>query len=391
MSDRHLSRVAAVVLGLTVGLSACGAGGSSRPATAPPARQAALLRLTSIGRFDSPLYVTAPPGDRTAVFVVEQGGRIWVVRNGRRVGRPFLDISSQVTAGGEQGLLSMAFAPDYARSRRFYVYYTNRNGDNDVAQFQRSAGNPNLAVRSSERLVLSKPQPESNHNGGSLLFGPDGLLYIGSGDGGGANDHHGSRGNGQSLDTLLGKLLRIDPLPGGGYRIPRGNPFVGRAGARGEIYDYGLRNPWRFTFDRGNLIIADVGQDRAEEIDFAPRGRTAGLNFGWRVFEGFLHNYPDESAPGAVPPVFTYSHEGGACALTGGVVVRDPRLRGWIGSYLYGDFCDGRMRAIRLRAGGACCDRRAAPSVPNLSSFGEDARRRVYATSLSGPVYRLDP
>jgi glucose/arabinose dehydrogenase len=387
-----------VVLALAVGLSACGAGGSSQPAkpattsaTAPSARPAALLRLTSIGRFNSPLYVTAPPGDRSAVFVVEQGGRIWVVRNGRRVGRPFLDISSQVTAGGEQGLLSMAFAPDYARSRRFYVYYTNRNGNNDVTQFQRSAGNPNLAVRSSERMVLSKPQPESNHDGGSLLFGPDGLLYIGSGDGGGADDHHGSRGNGQSLDTLLGKLLRIDPLPGGGYRIPPSNPFVGRAGARGEIYDYGLRNPWRFTFDRGNLIIADVGQNQAEEIDFAPRGRTAGLNFGWRVFEGFRHNFPDESAPGAVPPVFSYSHAGGACSITGGVVIRDPRLRGWIGGYAYGDFCDGRMRSIRLRTGGACCDRQAARSVPNLSSFGEDARRRVYATSLSGPVYRLDP
>ena len=337
--------------------------------------------------------MTAPPGDRERIFVVEQGGRIQVVRNGRRLPQPFLDVSDEVLSGGEQGLLSMAFAPDYATSGRFYVDYTDRDGDTHIAEFRRSPGSPDRALRSSERLVLFQSQPEPNHNGGGMLFGPDGLLYIGFGDGGGADDQHGSRGNGQNLGTVLGKLLRIDPTPGGGrpYRIPPGNPFANRGGARPEIYDYGLRNPWRFTFDRGNLIIADVGQDHVEEIDFAPRGHTAGLNFGWRVWEGRSRNYPGERASRAVFPVFTYSHDGGGCSITGGVVVRDPRLRGWIGSYVYGDYCDGRMRSIRLRRGGACCDRRTTGRVPALSSFGEDARRRIYVTSLNGPVFRLDP
>jgi glucose/arabinose dehydrogenase len=382
MTRSRASRLLVVLLALTAALSACEATDA-----------AVRLRLVRVGSFSSPLYVTAPPGDRDRLFVVEQGGRIQVVRKGRRLRQPFLDISGEVLSGGEQGLLSMAFAPDYATSGRFYVDYTDRNGDTHIAEFRRSASNPDRAVRSSERLVLFQRQPEPNHNGGLVLFGPDGLLYVGFGDGGGADDRHGSRGNGQSLSTFLGKLLRIDPRPSGGrsYRIPPGNPFVGRGGARPEIYDYGLRNPWRFTFDRGNLIIADVGQDHIEEIDFRPRGRTAGLNFGWRVWEGRSRNYSGERAPRAVFPVFTYSHASGGCSITGGVVVRDPRLRGWIGSYLYGDYCDGRMRSIRLRRGGACCDRATTRRVPALSSFGEDARRRIYATSLSGPVYRLDP
>jgi glucose/arabinose dehydrogenase len=381
MADRRPSPLLLIVV-LAAGLSACGAGGSGAAA--------ARLHPRSIGHFASPLYVTAPPGDRSRVFVVEQGGTIRVVRNGRKLPRPFLDISGEIQSGGEQGLLSMAFAPDYATSGRFYVDYTDRNGDTHVAQLRRSR-NPDVAVRSSERLVLFQAQPEPNHNGGLVLFGPDRKLYVGLGDGGGANDQHGARGNGQNLGTLLGKILRIDPRPGGGYTVPRDNPFVGRAGARPEIYDWGLRNPWRFSFDSGNLIVADVGQGAVEEIDFAARGHTAGLNFGWRVFEGRRVNFDGESAPGAVAPVFTYSHDGGGCSITGGVVVRDPRLRGWVGSYLYGDFCLGTVRSIRLRAGGACCDRSAAPTVPNLSSFGVDGRRRIYATSLSGPVYRLDP
>jgi glucose/arabinose dehydrogenase len=399
VADRRPSPLL-VALALAAAISACGAGGSGNragstataaPGPGPAARPAARLRLRSIGRFDSPLYVTAPPGDRSRVFVVEQGGRIWVVRNGRRLRRPFLDISREVVSGGEQGLLSMAFAPDYASSGRFYVDYTDRRGDTHVAQLRRSA-NPDVALRSSERLVLFQSQPEANHNGGLVLFGPDRMLYVGLGDGGGADDQHGARGNGQDLGTLLGKILRIDPRPGGGYRVPGDNPFVGRPGARPEIYDFGLRNPWRFTFDGGNLIVADVGQGEVEEVDFARAGHTAGLNFGWRVFEGNRRNFAGESAPGAVSPVFTYTHDDGGCAITGGVVVGDPRLRGYVGRYLYGDFCLGNVRAIGLRPGGACCDRSAAaPAVANLSSFGTDARRRVYATSLSGPVYRLDP
>jgi glucose/arabinose dehydrogenase len=398
MADPRPS-VLLALLAILAGLSACGAGPAdrqtptgARPATvsaAPKARPAA-LRLVRVGRFSSPLYVTAPPGDRSRLFVVEQAGRIRVLRNGHRLARPFLDISGEVLSGGEQGLLSMAFAPDYATSGLFYVNYTDRSGDTHVAEFRRSA-NPDRAVRSSERLVLFQRQPEPNHNGGLVLFGPDRLLYVGFGDGGGADDQHGSRGNGQNLGTILGKLVRIDPRPSGGraYGIPADNPFAGRRGARGEIYDYGLRNPWRFAFDRGNLIVADVGQDHVEEIDFASRGRTAGLNFGWRVWEGRSRNFGSESAPRAVFPVFTYSHSGGRCSITGGGVVRDPRLRGYVGSYLYGDYCAGNVRSIRLRAGGACCDRSVGAHVNGLSSFGEDALRRIYVTSLDGGVYRL--
>jgi glucose/arabinose dehydrogenase len=350
------------------------------------------VKLTRIGSFDQPLYVTAPPGDTHRVFVVEQSGRIRVVRDGRKRSTPFLDLRDRVSCCGERGLLSMAFAPDYARSRRFYVDYTDRAGDTRVVEFRRS-GSRDRAVKASARTVLFQQQPEPNHNGGLVLFGPDALLYVGLGDGGGANDQHGSLGNGQSLGTLLGKILRIDPRAGSGraYSIPADNPFVGRSGARGEIYAYGLRNPWRFAFDRatGDLAIADVGQNQVEEIDFAPRGAARGVNYGWRVFEGRRLNFPGERAPGAVGPVLTYTHGGGGCSITGGVIVRDRGLGSLVGRYVYGDYCLGRLRAVRLGAGSATGDRGLGVSVSQLSSFGEDARGRVYATSLDGPVYRL--
>jgi hypothetical protein len=244
--------------------------------------------------------------------------------------------------------------------------------------------------------VIRFPDPESNHNGGLVTFGPDKLLYYGVGDGGGADDQHGARGNGQNLNTLLGKILRIRPLPSGGrgYSIPADNPFVGRSGARGEIWSYGLRNPWRFSFDRrtGDLTIGDVGQNAIEEIDFASRraGAGKGVNYGWRPFEG-TRRETNEPAPGAVAPVHQYSHGGGACSITGGYVIRDPALKGYAGRYVYGDYCVGEVRTIRLRDGGASGDRRAGPQVDELSSFGEDARGRVYVTSLGGSVSRLVP
>jgi glucose/arabinose dehydrogenase len=350
------------------------------------------VRLARVGVFQAPLYVTAPPGDRRRVFVVEQAGTIRVVRGGRRLSRPFLDIRALVQAGGEQGLLSLAFAPDYARTRRLYVYYTDRQGDQRVVEYR--AATADRAAPGSARLVLHMPDSESNHNGGLLKFGPDRLLYIGTGDGGGAGDRHGARGNGQSLSSLLGKLLRIDPRASAGraYRIPRSNQFVGRAGARGEIYAYGLRNPWRFSFDRrtGDLAIADVGQDAVEEVDFARRGRARGANFGWRPFEGSRRLYPGEDAPGHVPPVVTHSHSAGWCSITGGYVVRDPGVPALAGRYVYGDYCVGLLYAARLRPSRALDDERLAlRRVPALSSFGEDARGRVYVTSLNGPVYRL--
>jgi glucose/arabinose dehydrogenase len=219
-------------------------------------------------------------------------------------------------------------------------------------------------------------------------------MYIGTGDGGGANDRHGSRGNAQDLGSLLGKILRIDPRPSGGqpYGVPSGNPFVGRSGARPEIYSYGLRNPWRFSFDRTteDLTIADVGQDAIEEIDFTRRGEASGANYGWRPFEGTRRIY-DEPAPGAVAPVIQLTHSDGNCSVTGGYVVRDKALPALAGRYVYGDLCKGELRSARLTPGSASGDA-AIPGVgkvEQLSSFGEDARGRVYAVSLSGPVYRL--
>jgi glucose/arabinose dehydrogenase len=351
------------------------------------------VRLVGVGRFDAPVYVTAPAGDRRRIFVVEQGGTIRIVRAGKRLSTPFLNISSRVTSGGEQGLLSMAFAPDYARTRRFYVNYTDRSGVQRVVEYRRSKSSAERALAASARLVLRYDDEEANHNGGLIVFGPDRLLYIGTGDGGGANDQHGERGNAQKLSSLLGKLLRIDPRRSGGrpYSVPPSNPFAGRAGLAPEIYSYGLRNPWRFSFDRatGDLTIGDVGQNAIEEIDFARKGEASGANYGWRPFEGRRRNF-DEPAPDAVAPVLQLTHDAGNCSVTGGYVVRDSALPALEGRYVYGDYCRGELRSAKLGPGSAKGDRAVGVrTVEQLSSFGEDGRGRVYAMSLSGQVYRL--
>jgi glucose/arabinose dehydrogenase len=325
---------------------------------------------------------------------VQQGGKIRVVRAGKLRLAPFLDITSRVTSGGEQGLLSMAFAPDYAKTRRFYVNYTDRAGVQRVVEYRRSKSNAERADASSARLVLRYDGIEANHNGGLVVFGPDDLLYVGTGDGGGADDQHGTRGNGQDLGKLEGKLLRIDPRRHGArpYAVPPSNPFVGRAGARPEIYSYGLRNPWRFSFDRrtGDLTIGDVGQNKIEEIDFARKGEASGANYGWRPFEGSSRHSPGEPAPGAVAPVIELTHADGNCSVTGGYVIRDPKLPGLTGQYVYGDFCKGELRAARLSAGSASGEHALGlKTISQLSSFGEDALGRVYVVSLDGPVYRL--
>jgi glucose/arabinose dehydrogenase len=326
-----------------------------------------------IGGFDSPTYLTAPAADKHRLFVVEQAGTIRVVRNGRKLARPFLDLRSDVSAGGERGLLSMAFAPGYASSRLFYVYFTGRDGDIHVQEFRASKGNPDVADPSSRRELLRIEHSEfANHNGGQLQFGPDGLLYAGVGDGGSEGD---PRRYGQNRSVPYAKILRLDPAKRGG---------------KPEVYAYGLRNPWRFSFDRktDDLVIADVGQDAIEEVDFAPRGTGKGRNYGWSVFEG-KSRYRSGSAPGAVAPVIQRFHSRGACSITGGYVVRDRSLGSLYGRYVYGDFCDPALRSARLRPGRAEGDRKIGLRVPSLSSFGEDARARVYALSLEGPVYRL--
>jgi glucose/arabinose dehydrogenase len=329
---------------------------------AAPAQGA--IGLKKVGDFESPVYVTAPPGDTQRVFVVEQGGTIRIV--GRDA--PFLDLSASVTAGGEQGLLSMAFAPDYATSGLFYVYFTDTDEHQQVVEYRASG---DAADPASARRVLRMEDDQSNHNGGQLQFGPDGRLYIGTGDGGGAGDPDN---HAQNPRSLLGKLLRLDP----------------RAGGAPEIYASGLRNPWRFSFDRstGDLTIGDVGQGEWEEINFVRRGKGKGANFGWRPFEGNSRFARGESVRRHVRPVITESHAKGNCSITGGYVIRDKALKGWTGRYVYGDFCRGVLRTANLRAK-KVRPRDSKLKVESLSSFGEDGRGRVYAASLSGPVYRL--
>ena len=345
------------------------------------------LGLSQVATFAEPTFLTAPPGDRSRLFVVEQRGTISIVRRGRKLDRPFLDIRGRVDAGGEQGLLSMAFAPNYRTSRRFYVYYTDNGGDIRVVEFR---GRGNRARKASARPVLRQEHSEhQNHNGGQLQFGPDGFLYIGLGDGGSGGDPYEA---GQDLGTYLGKILRIDPR-GRPFKVPRSNPFVGRRGARPAVYSYGLRNPWRFSFDRktGDLTIADVGQDSYEEVNFVRRGGGSGANFGWDAYEGD-HEYEGGSAPGHVRPVIEHSQKAdGFCSITGGYVLRHRSYGALRGMYVYGDYCEGRVRGARLAPGRASDRRRFGAEVGALSSFGEDARGRVYAVSLDGPVYRLVP
>jgi glucose/arabinose dehydrogenase len=395
-----MTRVAALAAlsGVLLVVAACGsdnAGQAGASSATQKARSAATgVRLVKVGSFSSPVYVTAPRGDSRRLFVVEQGGTIRVIRGGKRLERPFLDVRSIVTSGGEQGLLSMAFAPDYAKTRRFYVNYTDKQGLQRIVEYRRSASSADRAVASSARTVLRYDGVESNHNGGLLVFGPDRLLYAGTGDGGGANDQHGTRGNAQDLGSLLGKILRIDPRRSGSrpYSVPASNPFAGRSGALPEIYSYGLRNPWRFSFDRstGDLVIGDVGQSAIEEIDFASKGKASGVNYGWRPLEGNRRNF-DEPAPGAVAPVLELTHAAGNCSVTGGYVVRDRGVSALLGRYVYGDLCKGELRSVSLAPGSASGDAAIAgvAHVDQLSSFGEDARGRVYAVSLTGPIYRL--
>ena len=352
--------------------------------------------LERVGEFEAPVFLAQPEGER-ALYVVERSGRILRVAGSGRP-RVFLNLSRSVTTeGSEQGLLSMAFAPDYRRTGLLYVDYTDVDGDTRVVEYRRDERDETRADPASARVVLRVDQPYANHNGGLLMFGPDGHLYVGLGDGGSANDPDRT---GQDVGTLLGKILRIDPARqrgAAGYGVPAENPFADEAGARPEILALGLRNPWRFSFDRetGDLWIADVGQSDQEEIDVLRQARIeSGANFGWSAFEGTAPFNEDQEAPDAIAPVHTYGREGG-CSVTGGYVVRDPRLTTLYGRYLYADFCAGQLRSFgaeeAARAGRATDDVALGVQVPAVSSFAEDADGRIYALSLDGPVYRLEP
>ncbi|HEX5983223.1 MAG TPA: PQQ-dependent sugar dehydrogenase [Solirubrobacterales bacterium] len=387
---------------MTLALPACGSasdpGQTASERSAPDGASASAKRgvaLKRIGSFDAPVYVTGAPGFPKLLFVVEQPGRVMVLQGGRK--RTFLDIRGLVSYGGERGLLSIAFPPDYARSKRFYVYYTDSEGAIRIDEFRRRTAK--RASFGSRRPVIQIPHSEnSNHNGGQAQFLGN-LLFFATGDGGSGGD---PPNNAQNKDILLGKLLRIDPRQSGDrpYSIPASNPFVGKPG-RDEIYSYGLRNPFRFSFDttRGKprIAIGDVGQNRFEELDYLTVGRANGANFGWDAFEGFS-KYDEESGDtpdpgGTVKPIFVYgrSRGGGSCTIIGGYVVRDRRLAGLRGQYVYADLCEGRLRALTPHLKRASGDRVLGPRVESPSSFGEDQRRRLYVASLEGPVYRLVP
>jgi glucose/arabinose dehydrogenase len=326
--------------------------------------------------------------------VAEKRGVIQVFQNEVKQSAPFLDIETLVSKDGERGLLSLAFAPDYASSGLFYVAYTNLNGAIEIAEFQRST-NPLLARRNSRRRLLAIPHSgATNHNGGQLHFS-GGLLYISTGDGGNL-DPPGEPA--RNLRSLLGKILRINPVPSGAspYTIPANNPFVG-TGNRPEIFAYGLRNPWRFSFDTGNIIIADVGQTMQEEINYLPLASARGANFGWPQYEG--NRLFDNDRPGPHPPtfpLFVYPHNNGRCAVIGGYVSRDPRIPDLDGRYIFGDLCNGQIRALvaDVAAQEPTSNVPVGISAPGVRSFGVGPGRRLYFAQVSGGIgmlKRIDP
>lgn len=347
-----------------------------------------------------PLFVTAPPGDTLRLFVVEKGGKIKILdRNTGALIATFLDISNLVSTGSEQGLLGLAFDPLYNSNRRFYVSYTDRNGvgNSVIARYLRDLNNPNLALGVADRILLTVTQPFTNHNGGMIAFGPaENVLYIGFGDGGDANDP-GNRA--QDTSVLLGKLLRIDVSQGNAgdpaYNVPSDNPFVNVPGAD-EIWSFGLRNPWRFSFDRQtrDLYIADVGQSAREEVNASTfaSGAGRGVNYGWKNMEGTLCVSPPCNA-GFTPPVIEYDHSGGACSITGGYVYRGTVVPLLQGTYFYGDYCAGFVRSFKL-VNGMATEQASWPMLSpggNITSFGEDSAGELYILTQQGGLYRIVP
>lgn len=337
------------------------------------------------GGFTKPLYVSHAGDGSGRLFVVEQAGRIFIVENGQVNPTPFLDIVSIVGSdANEQGLLSVAFHPNYLENGHFFVYYTNKQGDVVIARYQVS-GEPNVADPGSGLILLTVAEPYANHNGGQLVFGADGYLYAGLGDGGSGGD---PQNNGQRLDTLLGKILRLDVNNGDPYGVPETNPFVGADNARPEIWSYGWRNPWRFSFDRAtaDMYIADVGQNQYEEVNFEPAGAAGGGNYGWRIMEGlycFISEGCDPESMGLILPVAEYDHSQG-CSVTGGYVYRGQQYPELTGTYLYGDYCSGIIWGLRREAGGGWSEAELLQTNHIISSFGQDEAGEVYVVDHSG-------
>lgn len=399
------------LLGLTLALFGCGGSSSpSAPSVTPtpsggscaagPVVSGApnLVATRIVGGLTSPLDLQSAPGDRTRLFVIEQAGRVRIVRSGALVPTPFLDISARIASGGERGLLGLAFHPQFGANGRFFVNYTDRSGDTHIAEFRAATPSADTADASSERELIFVRQPFANHNGGGLAFGTDGFLYIGLGDGGSGGD---PQGNAQNLGTRLGKMLRIDVNGATPFAVPPDNPFVGRSGALPEIWAFGLRNPWRFSIDRanGDLYIGDVGQGALEEIDVGLASRRGGENYGWNTMEGTRCFSPTTgcNTSNLTLPVTEYGRADGF-SVTGGVVYRGCRMPGYAGHYFYADYGTGIIRSFRLD-GGRAVDARdwtaalsgSSRQIRNPSSFGVDADGEIHIVDYDGEVYRIDP
>ena len=384
----HLLARVGLSLALVSGASACSGSGPS----GPPAGAGAGLQEVISG-LNFPLYLTAPPGDMARLFVVEKTGGIRIVKDGVLLPDPFLDLSTQVSSGSEQGLLGLAFDPDYATTGRFVVHYTDVAGNTALARFRVSA-DPDRADPASGQVILTASQPYENHNGGQVTFGPDGFLYLGLGDGGSAGD---PENRGQDLSDLLGSILRIDVRAGDPYTVPPDNPFIAQPNARPEVWSYGLRNPWRFSFDRatGDLYIADVGQNQFEEIDLslAGEGGGKGVNYGWSIMEG-AHCFHQAGCDqtGLTPPLLEYNHTEG-CSVTGGYVYRGSAIPAIQGHYFYADLCQRWVRSFRY-AGGVATEETSWPTLSSggtIVSFGEDAAGEMYILEAEGRVSKIVP
>jgi glucose/arabinose dehydrogenase len=381
MKARPVAATLIATLVVTVGLPAC-CGAQTLRGT---------VELVHIADVDSPTAFATRSGD-TVFYIAEQDGRVVAVDDAGDVST-VLDLTSRIASGGEQGLLGLVFSPT---GDHLYVHFTNRAGDTRVEEYAFADG---AVVASTRRRILAVRQPQPNHNGGQLAFGPDGMLYLGLGDGGGSDDEgsgHARGGNGQSLRTLLGKILRIDPTPSGEapYTIPADNPFA-TGGGRPEIWSFGLRNPWRFSFDRetGDLWIADVGQDAWEEIDFVPEAQGAGdgANFGWNVFEADERFRDGDTTGPALPPLLSLSQDDGNCSVIGGFVYRGTSIPDLVGAYVYADYCNGRIRYVR--ESGNEIEKKGSLGVrlSDIASFGEDAEGELYVLSQSDGLFRIEP
>ena len=388
-----LRRTVPALLTLVLLLAGTGCSNGSHHAsfTTPGGSGGALALQTVSTSLTFPTFLTSPPGDRVRLFVTEKGGTIRILKNGALLPTPFLDIHTQVSTGEEQGLLCLAFEPNYATTGRFLISYTDLSGTVQVVRYKVSAFNPDLATATPVGTILSIPKTLTDHNGGGMAFGPDGMLWIGIGDGGGYGDplHQG-----QTKDDLFGSLLRIDVSSGNsGYTIPPGNPFT--SPDRPEVWNIGLRNPWRWSFDRanGDLYIGDVGQEHWEEINVAPasRGRDPGANYGWPVLEGeecFMATDCDRT--GKIDPVVFYGHDPG-CAVTGGYVYRGSAIPSLQGAYLYSDYCGHEVHSFRYSGGAATAETTYTALDPgaNVSSFGQDTNGELYILTDMGGVYRI--